>query len=681
MKYKKIDKIQGFDFGTKLIKVDHILNHAHDCFEIVFVVKGSINIQCNAFQYTLNEGDIYIINVKEMHSMTAIESDNLVMIFQFDPYALLNVFAKLDYYWFVCGSTHTTEKELLDVLKLRTFLSEIYLSVNAEDDFNPNSVKRTFYALVSHLADNFQNFFLTPSGYRKRCSILNDTIMQERFFLIQEYININFNKKITLEDVANHLSLSTYYLSHIVKDFLGISFSDLVNIIRLEHSEHLLVYSNMPIHQISYECGFSAVRYYEKNFIKWFKMKPSAYRAQYIEKMNQNLHGYTLMPYEKSLYNIVNSYSSYSKSSKSSQAISHRVDTSAQPEHHRLLSGSYISISNVFEVFHTIHISYIKNAIGEFGFKGILLFNIIELYETKLKDNCLNKSLLLDFFYQLTKNNIDFKISLEPKKGTDLEATVKIIKDFIESFESTHNFYKPSKWKFILPNNSSTDKAFKENPNFLVKLKKELSLLPVDIQLEEINNFQKTEYSYNTTLLISSMVDSIINNPSTNSLSYIELFSSTTLSKNGLYSSLGNKNPIYRSLNLISLLSPNIVYKSNGLVVTKTNKDYRILVYDNKNSEFSNYVYSNEESIEISIQLEDLDHKKFVVSDIFVDNDNSLFNVLSSIDFPTSMTNEEMELVDNATTPKTSFYTVHLDEPYFTTTIKPHTIRLLILKW
>ena len=108
----------------------------------------------------------------------------------------------------------------------------------------------------------------------------------------------NYNRKLTLSEIAEREHLSIYYLSHIIKEATGLSFQDLLSYIRVEESEKLLLGTNKKIGAIAEESGFSAVRYYIKHFEQWFGMHPLEYRKKYIGKIfSREIEArYTLCP-------------------------------------------------------------------------------------------------------------------------------------------------------------------------------------------------------------------------------------------------------------------------------------------------------------------------------------------------------------------------------------------------
>lgn len=95
-----------------------------------------------------------------------------------------------------------------------------------------------------------------------------------------EYIRQNYKNDITLEDVANAIFISPYYLSHLFRDELGITFIEYLTKIRIEEASRLLLTTNMSIIRIAEEVGYSDSSYFSKVFKKLQNVTPSQYRQR-----------------------------------------------------------------------------------------------------------------------------------------------------------------------------------------------------------------------------------------------------------------------------------------------------------------------------------------------------------------------------------------------------------------
>ena len=101
----------------------------------------------------------------------------------------------------------------------------------------------------------------------------DNPVIVERISHIINYVYENYANRITLEDLAEKEHLSTYYLSHLIHEYMGISFQKFLCFARSEMSEIPLLETNQKISAVSRAVGFSTTAYYEKIF-------PGMVRAQ-----------------------------------------------------------------------------------------------------------------------------------------------------------------------------------------------------------------------------------------------------------------------------------------------------------------------------------------------------------------------------------------------------------------
>ena len=100
-----------------------------------------------------------------------------------------------------------------------------------------------------------------------------------RVFEIQNYVQANYQKQISLNDLAKKLYLSNAYLSKYIKKRFGLSFLEYVNNIRLFHAVDDLLYTEKKITRIALDNGFPTTASFNKAFRDIYNMTPSAYRS------------------------------------------------------------------------------------------------------------------------------------------------------------------------------------------------------------------------------------------------------------------------------------------------------------------------------------------------------------------------------------------------------------------
>ena len=105
-------------------------------------------------------------------------------------------------------------------------------------------------------------------------------IHDERMNEILGYLMSNFNREISLSELAEHLYLSVPYLSKYIKKNFGMSFLKLLNDIRLEKAVSELLYTDKTVLKIAMECGFSNMAGFNHVFKESYHMNPTEYRLQ-----------------------------------------------------------------------------------------------------------------------------------------------------------------------------------------------------------------------------------------------------------------------------------------------------------------------------------------------------------------------------------------------------------------
>ncbi|AOT71347.1 response regulator transcription factor [Geosporobacter ferrireducens] len=100
---------------------------------------------------------------------------------------------------------------------------------------------------------------------------------------IVNYVEKNYQNRISLEEVADYVNLNPQYLSRLVKKELGIGFSNYVTNLKIEKAKELLLETDMPVLNISLELSYNEPNYFCRVFKKIVGMTPMEYRASKLQ--------------------------------------------------------------------------------------------------------------------------------------------------------------------------------------------------------------------------------------------------------------------------------------------------------------------------------------------------------------------------------------------------------------
>lgn len=96
-----------------------------------------------------------------------------------------------------------------------------------------------------------------------------------------EYMNTNYDKPITLGEVAKLVSMTDVSFSRFIKKRTGNTFVDSLNEIRLGHASRMLIDTTHSIAEISYHCGFNNISNFNRIFKKKKTCTPKEFRENF----------------------------------------------------------------------------------------------------------------------------------------------------------------------------------------------------------------------------------------------------------------------------------------------------------------------------------------------------------------------------------------------------------------
>lgn len=225
--------------------------HLHGCLEVSLCFGGETEVMVNESSHMLCEGYGLMIPPNCVHSYNTSESSAYYTIL-FSRNLLPDFFDLF---------LRKVPKNYLFALDepLKRQIVEFYSS------------KRTIYggkSLLYRTAESFlrDNEFLDANPY--------DDDLARR---IIGYIQDNLCEEISLQDLADHLSYSYFYISKRIMQIFGVSFKELLNRYRVANAQILLDGGTCSISQAALSSGFGSIRSFNRVFRELTDMTPSRY--------------------------------------------------------------------------------------------------------------------------------------------------------------------------------------------------------------------------------------------------------------------------------------------------------------------------------------------------------------------------------------------------------------------
>lgn len=146
--------------------------------------------------------------------------------------------------------------------------------------------KSTGFEAVVRLLEILHELSMSPSARvlasRSMSAHASDS-MSRRIDKVYAYIEENYDKEMSLNDVASLVGMSDVGFSRFFKQRTGRTFIEDLNDIRLGHAISLLINTTQTISEICFACGFNNLSNFNRLFLKKKKCTPSALREKYAK--------------------------------------------------------------------------------------------------------------------------------------------------------------------------------------------------------------------------------------------------------------------------------------------------------------------------------------------------------------------------------------------------------------
>lgn len=239
--------------------------HLHQQLEIIYVHSGTQSVKILDCIEILGEGDIAVIFPNCIHEYESPTKNSSIQLIICDLRFTGNFKDKL-------AKSHPTNpfiKRKLLSDNIRFALEELDKECGKTKDL---AVCSALIQLI--LARCFPFFELVST---------KDYFVSDYASQMAQYINRNFTSQITLDNLAGHLGLNRYHVSHLFSDIFKVSFPKYLNSLRINEAISRMNSSDDSLLQICLDSGFNSQRTFNRVFKEMYQMTP----REYIKLMDE----------------------------------------------------------------------------------------------------------------------------------------------------------------------------------------------------------------------------------------------------------------------------------------------------------------------------------------------------------------------------------------------------------
>jgi AraC-like DNA-binding protein len=259
----------------------------HEFFEMVYIKKGNAVFEISGQPVHIGPNDIIIIKPNQPHKFI-VKSESacefIVLSFKFTN-NMSSEFSEVsleDFLNFVSGkesgpfiTLKVSQKNEIITL-LNRILTEKESTDIGNEFLNYLFVMELFVFLSRALKMEWENSIKDKSPK-----------LQELIHISVNYIKNNFERDISLGDIAKFVFLSPSYFTRAFKEEVGVSPISYLLKVRVERAKELLADTGLKISDIALNVGFSNQQRFNEIFKKYGKYTPLQYRKQVVGKWNQ----------------------------------------------------------------------------------------------------------------------------------------------------------------------------------------------------------------------------------------------------------------------------------------------------------------------------------------------------------------------------------------------------------
>ncbi len=252
---------RGYFISKHSIKAGTVFPvHWHDYYEFEIVLSGRAQHIHNNTVSEIGEGCAYLMCFHDFHSMTAITDLVLYKVHLKKEFLSDELTDYLEFH--TCNCQFTVEETKNIESKLRKLQNEAESNLPFCELLIRNGMENILVLLL-----------------RKQTIVSPSTTLPPPIHQAVIYLNKHYREAVTLEEMAQTVSLSPNYFGQLFKAEVGTTFHKYLNTLRLKFACNLLASSSLSVKEIAFSSGYNSLEYFMYIFKHQLNMTPTQYRA------------------------------------------------------------------------------------------------------------------------------------------------------------------------------------------------------------------------------------------------------------------------------------------------------------------------------------------------------------------------------------------------------------------
>jgi len=267
--------------GPYLLKEREIFD-----YDLVYIKDGCVNVIINGNKYIGNSGDIFLFKPKQRHSLYIEDGTYFNQLYvHFDLYYLddspevkisfspIEKMSPKELSWFREDVCSKKPFNLPNYIRLQ---NPIYVQEMLQNIIQEFKTKTIFYeTVVKGLFIQVLTYLLRQVNWSEHC---NTNIHYSKLVEIASFINTNYDRNFTDDELAKMINISKNYFISIFSNTFGLTPKNYHTMVRMEKAKELIQFTTLTIEQIAEKVGYSGIHSFSRAFKNYEGVHPTYYR-------------------------------------------------------------------------------------------------------------------------------------------------------------------------------------------------------------------------------------------------------------------------------------------------------------------------------------------------------------------------------------------------------------------
>ena len=272
--FRGIELVQAGDISCEAGFVEK--EHTQICHELTLIITGEVKVKVNEMTYTLKPGDICVSPHGTTHTIEAVSAMRY-QYFAFRTYRDVADCMDPDLLQKVENAMKYCTTFVFQNSKIQMLMSMLLEELALQENFGRTAIDSILHSILVFLMRSLDDNQDIKIKEREQA---NSKTELRTLYQMVRYFQNHYQANVRIQDVADELGYSKYYLSHSFQKATGRSIQDYLLDYRMNIAKRYLESGEYKIGEVAKILGYKSHQAFTRAFKKQVGLSPTAYQQK-----------------------------------------------------------------------------------------------------------------------------------------------------------------------------------------------------------------------------------------------------------------------------------------------------------------------------------------------------------------------------------------------------------------